>query len=346
MKIGIYLTNQHTLDRDMVSALDEQYVMTRLARDRGWDSLFIGHHYLNEGNNQQLQAIPFLSRLQAEAGDMTLGLGVFLLPLHNPVYVAETIATLDVICRGNFVFGIGLGYREMEFDAFRVPKGQRVKRFEECVTLMQRLWTEESVSYESETVKLVNVRMNIRPVQKPRPPLWIAANGDKAVQRAARLGDAWFVNPQADTKTLASQLALYKKELKRAGKPMPAELPLFREIFCGRTRAEALERAVPFLAAKYASYASWGIGAVQKGLGSKDAKPSKLDAHEAFAKTAKDRFILGTPEECYAQLAPYAKKFGVNHFILRTQWTGLPLASALSSMRLLSEEVLPELRKL
>ncbi len=340
MKVGVYLTNQHTLDKDMVSALDEQFAQVRLARDSGWDSVFIGHHYLNEGNNQQLQAVPFLARLAAEAGELTLGMGIFLLPLHNPVYVAETVASLDVICRGNFVFGVGLGYRELEFDAFRVPKGRRVERFEECLALMQRLWTEESVSHESETCKLVNVRMNIRPIQKPHPPLWIAANGDAAIRRAARLGDAWFINPQADTKTLARQLALYRKELKRAGKP-PAggaagELPLFREIFCGRTRAEALERAVPFLAAKYASYAAWGIGAVQP----------KLSAHEAFAATAKERFILGTPEECYAQLEPYAKRNGVNHLILRTQWTGLPLSSALSSMRLLSQEVLPALRRL
>lgn len=336
MKVGVYLTNQHTLDKDMVSALDEQFAQVRLARDSGWDSVFIGHHYLNEGNNQQLQAVPFLARLAAEAGEMTLGMGIFLLPLHNPVYVAETVASLDVICRGNFVFGVGLGYREMEFDAFRVPKGQRVQRFEECLMLMERLFTEDRVTYESETCKLVNVHMNIRPIQKPHPPLWIAANGDAAIRRAALLGDAWFINPQADTNTLARQLALYRKELKRAGKPPARELPLFREIFCGRTRAEALELAVPYLAPKYASYAAWGLNAVQP----------DIDARQAFAAMAKDRFILGSPEDCYRELEPYAKKHGVNHLILRTQWTGLPLSSALLSMRLLSLEVLPALRRL
>jgi alkanesulfonate monooxygenase SsuD/methylene tetrahydromethanopterin reductase-like flavin-dependent oxidoreductase (luciferase family) len=336
MKVGIYITNQHTIDRDMVSGLDEQYAMVRLARDGGWDSLFTGHHYLNEGDNQQLQAIPFLSRLQAEAGEMTLGLGIFLLPLHNPVYVAETIASLDVICRGNFVFGVGLGYRELEFDAFRVPKGQRVKRFEECLALIQRLWTEDRVSHESEVCKLVNVHMNLRPVQKPRPPLWMAANGDEAVKRAARLADTWFINPQADLGTLKRQLDLYRRELKRLGKPAPRELPCFKEVFCAPTREQALELAAPFLAAKYASYASWGIGGVQP----------KLDAKQAFAALAKDRFVLGTPEDCYRELEPYAKKLGVNHFVLRTQWTGLPLSAALASMRLMNHELLPALRRL
>ena len=130
MKVGIFLTNQNPLGTDMVSALDEQFAMTRLARDRGWDAVGTGQHYLSEGMSQ-LQLIPFLSRLAAEAGEMTGVAGVLLINLHNPVEVAECIASLDVIWRGNFVFGVGLGYREVEFDAFKVPKGQRLKRFEE-----------------------------------------------------------------------------------------------------------------------------------------------------------------------------------------------------------------------
>ena len=88
MKIGLFITNQQHLGTDMVAALEEQYVMVRMARDHGWNYLFSGQHYLNEGNNKQLQIVPFLARLQAEAGEMALGLGILLLPLHNPVYVA------------------------------------------------------------------------------------------------------------------------------------------------------------------------------------------------------------------------------------------------------------------
>src|SRR3984893_8355671 len=150
----------------MVSALDDQFAMVRLARDRGSDSPMTGQHYLNEGNNKQLQLVPFLARLAAEAGEMTLGLGILLLNLHNPVYTAETVATLDIIAGGNFIFGIGLGYPDGAFDAFGAPKGERVKRFEDHLALVQRLWTEDSVSAEGASYRLDNVRMNIRPVQK------------------------------------------------------------------------------------------------------------------------------------------------------------------------------------
>ncbi|HZT49036.1 MAG TPA: LLM class flavin-dependent oxidoreductase, partial [Hyphomicrobiaceae bacterium] len=183
MKVGLFVTNQHTLDTDMVAALGDQITMVHAARDRGWNSLLTGQHYLNEGNNKQLQSVPFLARLAAEAGEMTVGLGILLLNLHNPVYTAETVASLDVIARGNFIFGVGLGYRDVEFDAFGVPKGERVRRFEEYLALVQRLWTEESVSFDAFGIRLDNVRMGIRPVQKPRPPIWMAANNDPAVKR-------------------------------------------------------------------------------------------------------------------------------------------------------------------
>ena len=62
----------------------------------------------------------------------------------------KQIASLDVIWKGNFVFGVGLGYREVEFDAFRIPRAERVRRFEECLTLVKRLWTEDAVSFEEQ----------------------------------------------------------------------------------------------------------------------------------------------------------------------------------------------------
>jgi alkanesulfonate monooxygenase SsuD/methylene tetrahydromethanopterin reductase-like flavin-dependent oxidoreductase (luciferase family) len=336
MKVGLFITNQQYLDTDMVSALEEQYLMVRHARDQGWDSLFSGQHYLNEGNNKQLQLVPLLARLMAEAGEMTCGLGILLLNLHNPVYVAETVASLDVIARGNFVFGVGLGYREVEFGAFGVPKGQRVKRFEDCLALVQRLWTEDAVSFESDYCRLDNVRMHIRPVQKPRPPIWFAANNDKAIQRAARLGDNWFINPHSTVATIRRQLAVFRAERERVGRPLPAEMPAAKEVFCAKDRATALEQAGPYLAGKYRDYAKWGQD---------KAMPEDESFDQGFEELLQDRFVLGSPEECYEQLRPYWEELGVNHLVIRTHWAGMPVSTALSSMRLISDDLIPALRK-
>jgi alkanesulfonate monooxygenase SsuD/methylene tetrahydromethanopterin reductase-like flavin-dependent oxidoreductase (luciferase family) len=118
-------------------------------RDRGWDAVATGQHYLSEGISQ-LQLIPFLARLAAEAGEMTGIAGVLLAGLLNPVEVAECIGSLDTFWRGNFVFGVGLGYREVEFDAFKVPEGQRPAALRGVPGVVKRLWTEDKVSVETE----------------------------------------------------------------------------------------------------------------------------------------------------------------------------------------------------
>lgn len=336
MKIGLFLTNQHQSNTDMIARLEEQYIMTHHARDNGWDSLFSGQHYLNEGN-QQLQLVPFLSRLQAEAGDMTLGLGILLSSLHNPVYMAETIASLDVISRGNFICGIGLGYRDIEFDAFGVIRGQRVKRFEESLNLIKRLWTEENVSFRSNYCNLNNVTMQLKPIQKPYPPIWIAANNDNAVRRAARLSDAWLINPHATSETVIQQMKLFTQERNKANLPPPKEIPAFREIFCAKDRSAAIKIAGHFISEKYAAYSAWGQDKVM---------PTEENFAQPFDNLLIDRFVLGSPEECFEQLKPLWEQCGVNHFIFRTHWAGMPLETSLQSMQLISDGLIPLLNQI
>ena len=336
MKIGLFITNQQRLDRDMMSALDEQIAMVHHARDRDWDTLLTGQHYLNEGDNQQLQLVPFLARLAAEAGEMTIGTGILLLNLHNPVYTAETIATLDIIARGNFNFGVGLGYRDMEFDAFGVPKGERVARFEAFLELVQELWTGKPVSYDAFGCTLDNVVMNVAPIQKPRPPIWIAANNDPAVRRAARLSDAWFINPHATLDSLRRMMVVYRDELALCSKPFPKDLPVFKEVFCAKDRRTAIEMAAPYLGGKYRDYAKWGQDKVM---------PDDADFGRSFEALTEGRFILGTPEDCYRQLEPYWAELGCSHLVVRTNWAGMPASLSLQSMRLISDELLPALRK-
>jgi alkanesulfonate monooxygenase SsuD/methylene tetrahydromethanopterin reductase-like flavin-dependent oxidoreductase (luciferase family) len=336
IKIGIILNNQFHLHEDAVAKLEEQYLMTRHARERGWDSCLISMHYLPEGDAVQLQQVPLLARLHAEAGEMALGVAIYLLNLHNPVYTAETMATLDVIARGRLIFGIGLGYREAEFDAFGVPKGERVKRFEDYLALLKRLWAGETVTAEGPWGRLREASLHLLPVQRPHPPIWFAANHDNAVRRAARLGDCWYINPHATLETNRRQMALFVAERRVAGLPMPAEVPCRKEIFCARDRRTALEMVGPYLAEKYALYQQWGQS---------KAMPADERLDLPFEELARQRFVIGSPEDCYEQLRPYWEELGVTHFVFRTHFIGMPISHALHSMRMISSELLPALRQ-
>ena len=94
--------------------------------------------------------------------------------------------------------------------------------------------------------------------------------------------------------------------------------------------------AGPYLLGKYRDYAKWGQD---------DAMPDDESFDQDFEDLIRDRFILGSPEECYEQLRPYTEELGINHLIFRTHWAGMPLSTALSSLRLISDELLPALRK-
>lgn len=330
MKVGLFLTNQQRIGADQSTALAEQLAMLHAARDAGWDSVFAGQHYLST-DMTHIQPIPYLARLAAEAGDMRIGMGILLLPLQNPVDVAEGFASLDVVTGGRLIFGVGMGYREAEYRAFGIDPKDKVRRFEGNLDVVLRLWAGEEVDAELPWCRLESARLNLLPLQRPRPPLWMAANADRAVERAARLADAWMINPHATLSTVRRQMDLYRSTRQSVSKGEGHALPLMREIFCAKDRMTAVDKAAPYIAQKYAAYASWGQDKVM---------PDKESFEMAYEELAADRFIVGSPEDCVEALQPWID-LGVGHLVFRTHWAGMPLTDSLDSIRLLAKEVVP-----
>jgi alkanesulfonate monooxygenase SsuD/methylene tetrahydromethanopterin reductase-like flavin-dependent oxidoreductase (luciferase family) len=333
VQVGLYLTNQHPPGADMVEALGGQIRLLHHARDNGWDSVWAGHHYLP--TMPMTQPVPFLARLAAEAGEMRVGLGILLLALANPVEVAETFASMDVVTGGRFTLGVGLGYRDVEYNAFGISKSERVQRFEENLRLVEALWSGEAVSANLPWCQLDEATLQILPVQRPRPPLWMAADSDRAVERAARMADTWIINPHATTATIARQLEIFARARDQSGRQPVSELPALREIVCGPTRKRALELARPYLSAKYDAYRQWGQD---------EALPEDERFDSSFEELQEERFVIGTPDDCLRELMRWRDDLGVNHFIFRPFWSGMPVELALESMELISREIVPVLR--
>ena len=119
----------------------------------GYDSITKGAHYSTHPL-QDLQQIPFLCRVAAEAPSLRLNSGVLLLPMHKPLDVAEQLGTLDIMTNGKVIFGCGVGYRDVELLAFGTSKRERASRFEENLTAIKRLWTEETVTMKGSHFEL------------------------------------------------------------------------------------------------------------------------------------------------------------------------------------------------
>jgi alkanesulfonate monooxygenase SsuD/methylene tetrahydromethanopterin reductase-like flavin-dependent oxidoreductase (luciferase family) len=179
--------------------------------------------------------------------------------------------------------------------------------------------------------------LSLKPVQQPMPPIWLGANADSAVRRAARLADAWFINPHQRMDTIERQLSIYRQTLAEFNKPPPQELPLMREIFVARSRDEAVRLARPYLEEKYKVYHEWGQ---QKAMPQGD---NQLDL--AFDDLVRDRFLLGSPDEVAEQIIGYNRRLGVNRMILSVHWVGMPHAQVVDTLHLFAAEVMPKVKQ-
>jgi alkanesulfonate monooxygenase SsuD/methylene tetrahydromethanopterin reductase-like flavin-dependent oxidoreductase (luciferase family) len=226
-------------------------------------------------------------------------------------------------------------YRDVEFKAFGLVRKEVAARFEECLLAAKRLWSEDFVDMTGSHFALDHANCTVKPLQKPMPPIWIGANADVAIRRAARLGDCWYINPHSTLTTLARQIDVYKRALDECGKPFPAELPMRREVFLARTREEAIRLAQPFLEVKYKTYREWGQDKVM---------PAGDDFDHGFDELLEDRFLIGSPAEIAERLIDLRRRFGVNHLVASVHWPGMPNSLALDQMHILAAEVMPAVR--
>jgi alkanesulfonate monooxygenase SsuD/methylene tetrahydromethanopterin reductase-like flavin-dependent oxidoreductase (luciferase family) len=321
VRLGLFLAAQYPADDDPVRRHEELLEQVRLARELGFDSVFCGQHFLSQPF-QMLQSMPLLGRVAAEARGMTVGTGILLLTLLNPVEAAENAATLDVLTGGRFVLGVGLGYREEENAAFGLGD-RRIRVFEEKLEVVRRLLEGEAVTASGPGYRLEEARLSLRPVQRPRPPIWMAANNDAAVRRAARLADTWFVNPHSTVDELARQVELFRAE---RGTPV-AELPAIREACVAPTDEEALAIARPFLDRKYRAYVDWGQSEVM---------PEGDTLRREWEELRRGRFVVGSPETAAREIAAHRDRLGITHLVFRVQWPGLAQEHALRTLELIA----------
>src|SRR5258707_2189572 len=229
MQISLIVRGQHP-PGDIAARLRDDLELVKRADEVGFDGIVKGSHY-SAHPFQSVQQIPFLAYAAGMAPRLRLMCGLVLLPLDKPLDLAEQLATLDILSNGKLVFGCGIGYRDVEFKAFGVPRAGLGKRFEEGLEAVKRLWTEEFVTMKGSQFELDGATLTIKPVQQPMPPIWIGANADVAIRRAARLADCWCINPRNTLTTIERQMDLYKLALHRDGKTLPKEVPMRREVF-------------------------------------------------------------------------------------------------------------------
>jgi probable F420-dependent oxidoreductase len=176
------------------TALRSPYDVAKAAaqiEDLGFDILSCGEHVTFHGDSAN--GIVSLSVAAGATEHINLMSSITLLPLYPPALLAKMGAALDIASGGRFILGVGVGGENpKEFEACSVPVKQRGSRTDECLEILERVWTNTDVSYEGRYTVLDNFSLKPLPLQKPRPPIWVSGRKEVAMRRAARYGDGWL----------------------------------------------------------------------------------------------------------------------------------------------------------
>src|SRR5437588_11050828 len=181
--------------------------------------------------------VVILTYAAAVTTKIRLGASVVVLPIHSPLMAAHQWACLDYVSNGRAILGVGLG-RDHHYRQFEVPEEGRVRRFREEVDLIKALWTEPKVTYRGAFYHLENETMAPKPVQQPRPPIWMGVGHPDALRRTARLADGWMGAGGSSKEAFAQSVPELKEALDQ-GRPDPATFPISKRVFLsGHERAD------------------------------------------------------------------------------------------------------------
>jgi alkanesulfonate monooxygenase SsuD/methylene tetrahydromethanopterin reductase-like flavin-dependent oxidoreductase (luciferase family) len=233
MNVGVSLTSAYPAGDPRVGA---RMMIERAAAARraDLDSLFVGDHHATPG--AYYQNVPIMGRLLAEWSDKPAGC-LFLLPLWNPVLVAEQVGTLAAIAQGRFILQVGLGEDEAQFLAMGASLKTRPSAFEESLAAIRRLLAGESVTATGRFT-FENARVALRPAAPVE--VWIGATANVAIDRAARLGDAWLASPGLIPAAAAAKNAIYRERCVAHGR-VPTAIAIRRDVYVGASRSDAAE---------------------------------------------------------------------------------------------------------
>ena len=246
MRVGISLTSSHTV-ADPREGARWMVERTAAAARAGLDSLFVGDHHATPG--PYYQNVPMLGRMLAEWTDRPAGC-LFLLPLWNPVLVAEQVGTLAAIARGRFIFQCGLGDGQAQFLALGANIKQRPSAFEEAFDIVKRLLAGETVSSQGRFV-VERARLSLRPAEPVE--YWVGASVRVSIDRAARIGDGWLASPSLTMSAASEQAQWYLDACARYGRK-PTAVAIRRDIYVGESSAEAAAVAQAIVEAGYRGF--------------------------------------------------------------------------------------------
>ena len=297
------------------------------ADQNGLDSVWLTeHHFTDDG---YLAAVtPALAAIAARTRRVTIGTYVLLVPFYHPLRLAEDSALIDVISNGRLRLGLGLAYRDEEFNGFQISRKERLGRTLETIEILKRAWTGERFSFAGKYFKFDDVRILPKPISLPHPELLWGGMAPEAIRRGAKLGLSFACNLGK------REVAMYRDALVANGRnPDDFNVVSNRIVYISDSAEQAWKDIEPAAMYQARLYAKW-LSAVGT------AAPNPPDA-----AILRRNSVIGTPAEVAEHLAEAIESTPMTELCVAMQLPGLEPRKAMRSLERFATEVLPKLRK-
>jgi len=292
----------------------------------GYVSSFVVEHHFT-GFGQISATLNLLTWVGARTKSLRLGTAVITLPWHNPVLLAEQVATMDLLSGGRIDFGIGQGYRHNEFAGFCIAMEEADQRFDECLEVMLKAWTSDRPwSHRGKYFQFDNVVVEPPTHQKPHPPLWMGAGRPQSIKKVAELGYNLLLDQFASIEQIGERIALFKAEVAARGRRFdPMQVAVTRSVNVVKTAAERKKALETRMAARERVH-----NLAQRPDGQ---NKSTIMTYAMTLEAAEAGALYGTPDEIAVKLQKL-RDVGAEYVLLNS--TG-----GFETLRRFAEEVRP-----
>ena len=256
-----------------------------------FDSIWLPEGHLRPGATAS--PIVALAALAAITSRVRLGTTSLLISIHEPLRVAAEVATLDQLSAGRAILGVGRGFESAMFKAFGIEPRDKRDRFDDALDAILAAWSGKPRGADESSSAL-------QPVQRPHPPIWVAAFGPKGLRQAARRGLPYLASPIESFATLVENFAAHAAQLPSGVARNSLPVAVMRTVHAAADGAEA-RRVREAVDAEFAAIAARAHGAIAA----------------RAAGAASDRVIVGERGEVEERIAQYQETLGMNHLVVR-----------------------------
>ena len=295
----------------------------------GFDAVWLAEHHFTTFS--VCPSVHMLGTLAAaRTRRLRIGTAVSLAALYHPLRLAEEVALLDMLSGGRVNWGAGRGFAFSEFKAFGVPPEESAARFREAVEIVLKSWTEQRFSFQGTHFNFDDIELLPKPLQRPHPPVWMAATSESAIDWAAGRGFSILMDPHASMRELGDKRRHYAGKLAAAGfSDKGRDIPMARLVALASTASEAeaiARRGAQWIVDSY----SGPQHAHRKAM-----PPRTYDGKEPVQHYVDSVVLHGTPQSVVEQVARLKEEIGLNYLMCA------PLSR--ETFRLLVDKVVPHL---